>query len=202
VSSVVQKWAVLVALRDRRIKAGWSCPLLDQASWTAPPKKKKKQTEDVEDGDDAAVNASSSGSSSSDDSDPSSSDDDSSTADDVIGDDEVVRTINGIPVRELGGGKTKWSALGNNRCTGHDGPHPVTTNKRAPAQKRRTSLLSDPLGVTPLNHVMDSALCGIFKTHVILVKRLETRLQPIGHMTARWVRTYVPTSPFETVTRL
>lgn len=198
VSSVVEKWPALKLLRRDRIKDGWSCPLKDERSWLTAKAQAAKAKEDDASSDSDGSDGSSDSSES--DEDDESDDDDAAIAPE---DGDAVPTVcpdSGIPFKSLHGGTTQWSTLGKTRCTGHDGSHPVTADKVVPTKKKRTTLLSAPLGVTPLNHVIDSALCDILHTHVVLVKRLETRQQPIGHMAARWFKMQVPLSPFHIVT--
>ena len=85
------------------------------------------------------------------------------------------------------GGATDWKSLGRVRCTGHCGAHPVD-GAVPPTKGKRTTLLSDARGVTPLNHLIDSFLADAMDTHVGLVKLLETRAQPIAHKVAGWIR--------------
>jgi hypothetical protein len=182
VVAIIDKWPALRALRTIRIDSGYGCPSNDEASWDAP---KSKRSKDADSGDDLSesegageVEDQGSGS------DTESDDSDDSTADDTDSTD-----INGILQSDKNGGETKWSELGNDRCTGHCGPHPVE-DAVPPGTKSRSFLLSDALGVTPLNHLIDSALADLLQTHVDLVTRLETRGQPISHLCARWIRVY------------
>jgi len=171
--AVIDKWEALVVLRKRRCDAGYGSPDNDDKSWDGGKKKAGDDPGD-DDGSDSEPE-------SSDDEDDGDSDDDDGDGDDV--------DINGIPASAKRGGSTKWRELGNVRCTGHCGAHPVA-NAVASSAKKRSHLLSDGLGVTPLNHAIDSMLADLLQTHVDLVTLLETRGQPIAHMCARWIRTY------------
>ena len=98
--------------------------------------------------------------------------------------------INGILLTSYNGGDTDWKGLGNHRCTGHCGAHPVENARRPVPKSKLSMLLSDGRGVTPLNHLILSFLADALQTHVHVIRKLETRAQPVGHMAARWLRTY------------
>lgn len=166
VESIVNKWAALRALRDRRIDQGFGVPTNDDDNWTSSTK-----PTDLPDSDD----------------DDKSDDTDGSSSDDS--DDANELDINGIRKKDKFGGVTVWKDLGRRRCTGHSGAHPVA-DAHPPTRDKRTTLLSDALGVTPLNHTINSFLADALAIHVGLVKQLETRKQPIAHLIARWIQTY------------
>ena len=181
VNAILDKWTGLVALRDRRIEQGYGCPSKDESSWDKPKSKKDVLVVESEDKD----------SESSDDSwnEEDTEDEDEEEEEEEGEEDEEIDAvdINGIPASAKNGGNTNWRSLGRVRCTGHCGEHAVDGAVAPPAAKR-TTLLSDGRGVTPLNHLIDSVLADLMETHVSLVCQLETRAQPIAHKVVGWIR--------------